>query len=144
MTIQNKDEEQTVDAIVTEETAPEDKPKRRGRAARRRRRAENTLATAEPAAAAKAPDTVEVRKKDAPTPGRRQKERIGIIGRFTRPLTNYFRETMVELRKVDWPTRKDAVRLSGIVLAMTAISALVLGFYNFLLDIGLSAVLSIF
>ena len=35
-------------------------------------------------------------------------------------LSKYVRETRGELRKVTWPTRKEAMRLTWIVLAVTA------------------------
>ena len=38
-------------------------------------------------------------------------------------LSKYLRETRGELRKVTWPTRKEAWRLTWIVLAVTAVFA---------------------
>ncbi len=43
------------------------------------------------------------------------------------PVIRYFQETGDELRKVSWPTREQAIRLSIIVLATTAVSAIFLG-----------------
>ncbi len=43
------------------------------------------------------------------------------------PVVRYFRETRAELAKVSWPTREEWLRLSGIVLAVTAIMAVILG-----------------
>jgi preprotein translocase subunit SecE len=48
---------------------------------------------------------------------------------------------MAELRRVTWPTREEATRLSGIVIGVTLISALVLGLYNYVLSIGLDVLL---
>jgi preprotein translocase subunit SecE len=145
------DQERAANAVLEIEAEPvpgieEDKQaKRRGRDARRRRRAERETAQLAAVGPDKDDGEIEVaRKKDAPTPGRRQKERRGIIRRFTSPLVNYFRETAAELRKVTWPTRENAVRLSTIVIAVTATSALALGLYNYLLDIGLGALLELF
>ena len=45
-------------------------------------------------------------------------------------IIRYFQETGDELRKVSWPTREQTIRLSVIVLATTAISALALGFLD--------------
>ena len=42
-------------------------------------------------------------------------------------LTRYFRETRGELRKVTWPTREEAWRLTLIVLAVSAVMAVFLG-----------------
>ena len=41
-------------------------------------------------------------------------------------LVRYFRDTRAEIAKVTWPTREEGWRLSGIVLAITAISTVVL------------------
>ncbi|MCZ7547097.1 MAG: preprotein translocase subunit SecE [Anaerolineae bacterium] len=117
-----------------------EREKRRGRAARRRRRedvVQVTLAEPEEAEVEEIP-----RRKDTPTPGRRQKDQAGnFITRAFRPLTTYLQETIVELRKVTWPTRQEATRLSGIVLGVTLVSAMVLGLYNYVLSIGLDVLL---
>ncbi|MBP6786461.1 MAG: preprotein translocase subunit SecE [Candidatus Promineofilum sp.] len=42
------------------------------------------------------------------------------------PLNEYIRETRGELRKVTWPTRDEAWRLTAIVLAVTAAFAVFL------------------
>lgn len=42
-------------------------------------------------------------------------------------ITKYFRETRGELRKVTWPTRDEAWRLTLIVLAVSAVMAVFLG-----------------
>lgn len=42
-------------------------------------------------------------------------------------IVRYFKETWVELKKVNWPTRKEALNLTLIVLAVTAFMALLLG-----------------
>jgi len=43
------------------------------------------------------------------------------------PITRYFRETAGELRKVNWPTRKEATRLTGIVIIVVAFMGFLLG-----------------
>lgn len=43
------------------------------------------------------------------------------------PVTRYIRETRGELRKVTWPTREEAWRLTLIVLGVTAAMAIFLG-----------------
>ena len=45
----------------------------------------------------------------------------------------YINDSIEELRHVRWPTRQQAVRLSTIVLAFTAASAILFGFVDFLL-----------
>jgi preprotein translocase SecE subunit len=43
------------------------------------------------------------------------------------PVIRYFQETSDELRKVKWPTQEEAIRLTLICLAATAVSTLILG-----------------
>ena len=43
------------------------------------------------------------------------------------PVIKYLRETRAEIMKVTWPTRQEWIRLSGIVIAVTLIMALILG-----------------
>lgn len=43
------------------------------------------------------------------------------------PVMRYVRETRAELAKVTWPTRDEWFRLSGIVLIVTVIMAILLG-----------------
>jgi preprotein translocase subunit SecE len=42
-------------------------------------------------------------------------------------IVQYVRETWFELRKVSWPTRREAINLTGIVIAVTTFLAIVLG-----------------
>jgi len=43
------------------------------------------------------------------------------------PVTRYFRETNAELRKVTWPTRPEAIKLTIIVLIVVALMSTLLG-----------------
>ena len=45
-------------------------------------------------------------------------------------LPKYFRDAISELHRVSWPTRQQAIRISIIVLAVTFVIALVLGFLD--------------
>ena len=47
-------------------------------------------------------------------------------------IQRYFRETVGELRKVNWPTRKEATNLTIIVLIVTVSMSAFLGFLDFL------------
>ena len=47
-------------------------------------------------------------------------------------LVRYLKETRAELRKVSWPTRKQATNLTLIVLAVTVAMAIFLGAVDFL------------
>ncbi len=42
----------------------------------------------------------------------------------------YFRETKGELKKVNWPTRREAINLTMIVLAVTLVMSIILGFLD--------------
>jgi preprotein translocase subunit SecE len=42
-------------------------------------------------------------------------------------IIRYFRETWFELRKVSWPTRREAVNLTVVVIVVTTVLSLILG-----------------
>ena len=42
------------------------------------------------------------------------------------PVTGYFRETVAELRKVTWPTRREAMQLTGLVIVVMILVGLIL------------------
>jgi preprotein translocase subunit SecE len=42
------------------------------------------------------------------------------------------RETVAELRKVNWPTREEATRMTGIVLVVVAFTGALLGLLDYL------------
>ncbi|GMR09471.1 MAG: hypothetical protein BMS9Abin28_0290 [Anaerolineae bacterium] len=46
-------------------------------------------------------------------------------------ITRYLRETSAELKKVTWPTRQDAIQLTGLVLVVIVISSAVLGLLDY-------------
>ncbi len=46
-------------------------------------------------------------------------------------IQRWFRETRGELRKVVWPTREEALRLTYVVLAISLVLGLVLGLADF-------------
>ncbi len=47
------------------------------------------------------------------------------------PLTQFVRESRIELRKVVWPTRQEATRLTLVVIAVSAGVGLVLGGFDY-------------
>jgi preprotein translocase subunit SecE len=47
-------------------------------------------------------------------------------------VTRYFRETFTELRKVNWPTRPEAMQLTMIVIIVLVLMSALLGFLDFL------------
>jgi len=48
------------------------------------------------------------------------------------PVVRYLRETRAELSKVSWPSRQEALNLTGIVLLTVLVSSLVLGSFDYL------------
>jgi len=50
----------------------------------------------------------------------------------TNPVTRYLRETSTELRKVNWPTREEATRLTLIVIIVLVVMSAFLGLLDFL------------
>ncbi|WP_018682861.1 preprotein translocase subunit SecE [Actinokineospora enzanensis] len=94
-----------------------------------RRDADAKPEKARPAAKAKA-DSAAVDRKGRPTPTRDRKEDRGsILARIAR----FLREVVSELRKVIWPTRKQMIGYTAVVLVFVAFMvALVAG-----LDLGL-------
>lgn len=51
--------------------------------------------------------------------------------RRSNPITRYLRETIAELRKVNWPTRQEATQLTAIVLVVILLMSSLLGFLDF-------------
>ena len=47
-------------------------------------------------------------------------------------VVRYYRETVGELKKVVWPTREEAIRLTWIVLVVITIMAMILGTADYL------------
>lgn len=58
-------------------------------------------------------------------------------------LIQYFNDSIEELRLVRWPTRRQAVKLSVIVLGFTAGCAIIFGFVDFILSEAVSALLNL-
>jgi len=54
-------------------------------------------------------------------------------------VTQFLREVKVELKKVVWPTRKDTVASTSVVLILVIIIAIFLG----LVDFGLSKIIKV-
>lgn len=57
-------------------------------------------------------------------------------------VARFYRETVGELRKVSWPTREEAIRLTGIVLIVLAVMAAILGAVDWLGFKGLDLILA--
>ena len=48
-------------------------------------------------------------------------------GKKSNPIQSYFRETVGELRKVSWPTRREAMQLTGLVIVVMIVVGVILG-----------------
>lgn len=57
-------------------------------------------------------------------------------------LTNYFRASIQELKKVAWPTKAETVRYSTLVIGITLAVAIAIGVLDFALTAGLKALIS--
>lgn len=55
-------------------------------------------------------------------------------------ITQFFKESVAELRKVVWPTRDDVVSSVGVVIVSTIIIAILLGVFDALLVAGVQIV----
>jgi len=45
----------------------------------------------------------------------------------TNPIVAFFRETVGELRKVSWPTQREAMQLTGLVIVVMLVIGIILG-----------------
>jgi preprotein translocase subunit SecE len=61
----------------------------------------------------------------------------------TTRLSRYFRETSGELRKVNWPTRQEAINLTKIVLIVIAVMSVFLGLLDIIFAEFFALILSI-
>jgi len=61
-----------------------------------------------------------------------KKDNKNIFGRIADSIRQYFDETIGELRKVTWPTRKEAINLTIVVLIVMVSMSVALGFLDFL------------
>lgn len=57
-------------------------------------------------------------------------------------LLNYFKETLVEMKNVTWPTKKQSINFTVIVIVISVVLAYYLGLFDFLFSIGLRAIIS--
>jgi preprotein translocase subunit SecE len=55
-----------------------------------------------------------------------------LLTRVIGPIAGYLRDTRAELRKVTWPTREEAYKLTLIVLGTVIVMSLILGLADFI------------
>ncbi len=56
-------------------------------------------------------------------------------------LSNYFKETMEEMKHVSWPTRNQTLVFTILVIAISLAVALYLGLFDYLFSIGLKSII---
>jgi preprotein translocase subunit SecE len=61
-------------------------------------------------------------------------EQPNFIQRMIIPVRRYINETVGELRKVTWPTRREATNLTVIVLIVTVVMGLYLGLLDYIVS----------
>jgi preprotein translocase subunit SecE len=61
-----------------------------------------------------------------------KKEEKSVARKQPNAIKRYFTETIGELRKVSWPTRKEATNLTIVVLVVTLSMSALLGFLDFI------------
>ncbi|MFA6324607.1 MAG: preprotein translocase subunit SecE [Candidatus Paceibacterota bacterium] len=57
-------------------------------------------------------------------------------------ITEYFKETKAELKHVNWPTRKQTIFYTLIVVILSVLIAYFLGFFDFIFSQGLMKLIS--
>ena len=72
-----------------------------------------------------------------------QVSRSSSVQRNENALVRYIKDTRAELAKVTWPTREEGIRLTLVVLAVTAVSSIVLfavdSLFSYLITLLISA-----
>ncbi len=66
-----------------------------------------------------------------------------VVRRQPNALQRFYRETVGELRKVSWPTRREAANLTLIVMVVIAAMVVVLGLFDALFSWLLGLLLSV-
>ena len=72
-----------------------------------------------------------IEKKPAKRPAKKKR----------RSIIRYFRETIAEVKKVNWPTRKALVNYTLAVLAFITLAAIITGAMDYVLAQGLNLVI---
>ena len=62
----------------------------------------------------------------------KKKDEKNFLRKILDSIERYFKETIGELRKVSWPTRKEAFGLTAIVLVVLFIMSMYLGLLDFI------------
>ncbi len=81
------------------------------------------------------PDEVVVAKREAPKPIKPSGPKMQLA--FLTKATQFLREVKIELKKVTWPSRKETVASTAVVIILVMIVSSFLG----LVDVGLSSLI---
>ena len=92
-------------------------------AARRERRTAGSRPAGRTEADSRRVDTKGPDAKGRPTPTERREERVSVVVRLSR----FVREVVAELRKVIWPTRKELVTYTLVVLVFVSFMVALVG-----------------
>jgi preprotein translocase subunit SecE len=63
---------------------------------------------------------------------RSARQEMNFFQRFWFKIQRFFQETVSELKKVSWPTRREAIRLTWIVIGVIIVMAIILGGLDFI------------
>ena len=83
------------------------------------------------------------KKSDVPEKKSKKKGDKRAARKQPNAIQRYFKETIGELRKVSWPTRKEAINLTLVVIVVTAVMSVFLGFLDYVYSQFFAALLSI-
>ncbi len=84
----------------------------------------------------------EVRKRSTPPPVRRpagEQKPPGRVGQWMERATQFLREVKIELKKVVWPSRKQTIGSTVVVIVLVMVISLFLG----VVDVGLSSLIRV-
>lgn len=57
-------------------------------------------------------------------------------------IISYLKETRVEMKHVNWPSRKETITTTVIVIILSLVTAILLGFFDYAFSQGLKALVS--
>lgn len=58
-------------------------------------------------------------------------------------IANFFQETKAELKKVTWPTKKETLRHTSLVVVISVVLATFIGVVDYVFTIGLDKLISL-
>lgn len=61
----------------------------------------------------------------------------GAVFNIIMKIGTYIKETQAEMKHVSWPTRKQAIAFTAIVVLVSVAVAVLLGFFDFLFTLGI-------